>query len=107
MHNLLLLAALSSQITFTTAHHGDVYTVTPLVQVAQDCVCQIQIITERQSGGGMSQSRQRNLMSLIANQPTALSHLTMNIPPDADVRITVTVSDGQSLQLVQQWSPDK
>ncbi|WLI76998.1 curli assembly chaperone CsgC [Kosakonia sp. H02] len=106
MPNLVLLAALTSQITFTTAHQGDIYTITPLVEVAQPCVCQVQIITERESAGGVSQSRQRSLMNLNANQPTALSHLTMNIPAQAKVSITVTVTDGQSLQLIQQWSPE-
>ncbi|WP_086869789.1 curli assembly chaperone CsgC [Kosakonia pseudosacchari] len=103
MHTLLLLAALSSQITFDTTRDGDNYTITPLVQVTQDCVCQVQIITEREGAAGVSQSRQRNTMTLPANQTTALSRIRLNISPHDNVKIIVTVSDGQSLHLAQQW----
>ena len=103
MHTLLLLAALSSQITFNTTREGDNYTITPLVQVRQDCVCQVQIITEREGAAGVSQSRQRNTMTLPANQTTAISRIHLNISAHDNVKILVTVSDGQSLHLSRQW----
>lgn len=40
MHTLLLLAALSNQITFTTTQQGDIYTVIPQVTLNEPCVCQ-------------------------------------------------------------------
>lgn len=104
MHTLILLAALSSQITFNTTHDGDNYTITPQVQVAQDCLCQVQIITEREGSAGVSQSRQRNTMTLVANQTTAISRIRLNIAAHDNIKIIVTVSDGKSLHLTQQWS---
>lgn len=103
MHGLLLLAALSSQITFHTSQSGDIYTIIPQVLVTKDCMCQVQIITERNGQAGTSQSRQRNTVALIANKPTDLSRLSLNIAPQDKVKIVVTVSDGQSLHLAQQW----
>ncbi|EEC7723158.1 curli assembly protein CsgC, partial [Shigella dysenteriae] len=38
-------------------------------------------------------------------QPIALTKLSLNISPDDRVKIVVTVSDGQSLHLSQQWPP--
>ncbi|MBB2322740.1 hypothetical protein HEN05_008640, partial [Escherichia coli] len=35
----------------------------------------------------------------------ALTKLSLNISPDDRVKIVVTVSDGQSLHLSQQWPP--
>lgn len=107
MHTLLLLAALSSQITFTTTRDGDNYTITPVVQVAQDCLCQVQIVTEREGQSGVSQSRQRNTLSLVANETTAVSRIHLNISPRDNVKIIVTVSDGESLHLAQQWQPER
>lgn len=103
MHSLILLAALSSQITFLTSQSGDIYTITPQVLVTKDCMCQVQIITERNGAAGTSQSRQRNTVALSANKPTELSRLSMNISPQDKVKIVVTVSDGHSLHLAQQW----
>ena len=37
MNALLLLAALSSQITFNTTQQGDVYTIIPEVTLTQSC----------------------------------------------------------------------
>ncbi len=39
MNTLLLLAALSSQITFNTTQQGDVYTIIPEVTLTQSCLC--------------------------------------------------------------------
>jgi len=40
-----------------------------------------------------------------ANRPIELTKLSFNISPEDSVKIIVTVSDGQSLHLSQQW-PD-
>ncbi len=106
MHTLLLLAALSSQITFKTTHDGENYTIIPQVQVIEDCVCEVQVITERTGLAGTSQSRQRNTLSLAANKTTDISRLRMNISPGDNVKVTVTVSDGESLHLAQQWQAE-
>jgi len=103
MYGLILLAALSSQITFDTSQNGDIYTIIPQVLVTKDCMCQVQIITERSGTAGTSQSRQRNTVALSANKLTDLSRLRLNISPQDNVKIVVTVSDGQSLHLAQQW----
>ncbi|MFX2828729.1 curli assembly chaperone CsgC, partial [Escherichia coli] len=54
---------------------------------------------------GQSQTKQEKTLSLPANQPIALTKLSLNISPDDRVKIVVTVSDGQSLHLSQQWPP--
>lgn len=54
MHTLLLLAALSNQITFTTTQQGDIYTVIPQVTLNEPCVCQVQILSVRDGVGGQS-----------------------------------------------------
>ncbi|MCV2963338.1 curli assembly chaperone CsgC, partial [Escherichia coli] len=53
MHTLLLLAALSNQITFTTTQQGDIYTVIPQVTLNEPCVCQVQILSVRDGVGGL------------------------------------------------------
>ncbi|WP_039058036.1 curli assembly chaperone CsgC [Enterobacter sp. Bisph1] len=107
MHTLLLLAALSSQITFNTTRDGDNYTITPVVQIVEDCVCEVQVITEREGQSGVSQSRQRNTLALAANKTTEISRIRLNIAENDNVKIMVTVSDGESLHLVQQWQPER
>nr|WP_255122566.1 hypothetical protein [Escherichia coli] len=42
---------------------------------------------------------------LFNKAPIALTKLSLNISPDDRVKIVVTVSDGQSLHLSQQWPP--
>lgn len=103
MHPLLLLAALSSQITFDTAQDGEIYTITPQVTLNQACVCQVQVSATRTGSGGQSTSVQRNRVTIAAHQLTALSRLRLTISPQDKVTITVTVSDGQTLHLSQQW----
>lgn len=103
MHTLLLLAALSSQITFKTTHDGEMTTIIPQVILTESCVCQVQIISSRQGQGGQSTSSQRNTLSIPANQPVNLSRLSLNIGPKDSVKIVVNVSDGKSLHLSQQW----
>jgi curli production protein len=105
MHTLILLAALSSQITFDTAQQGEMYTITPRVVLSENCVCQVQILATREGEGGQSRTQQRKTIEFTANQPTSLMRLSMNISPQDNVNITVTVTDGHSLHLSQQWSP--
>ena len=104
MNALLLLAALSSQITFNTTQQGDMYTIIPEVTLTQSCLCRVQILSLREGSSGQSQKQEKTL-SLPANQPIALTKLSLNISPDDRVKIVVTVSDGQSLHLSQQWPP--
>ncbi len=47
MNALLLLAALSSQITFNTTQQGDMYTIIPEVTLTQSCLCRVQILSLR------------------------------------------------------------
>ncbi len=104
MNALLLLAALSSQITFNTTQQGDMYTIIPEVTLTQSCLCRVQILSLREGSSGQSQTKQEKTLSLPANQPIALTKLSL-ISPDDRVKIVVTVSDGQSLHLSQQWPP--
>ena len=83
MHTLLLIAALANQITFNTTQQGDMYTIIPQVTLAQ----------------------QKTSLSVPANRPIELTKMSFNISPEDSVKIIVTVSDGQSLHLSQQW-PD-
>ncbi|MRS88422.1 curli assembly protein CsgC [Enterobacteriaceae bacterium RIT714] len=103
MHTLLLLAALSSQITFKMTHDGNMTTIIPQVILTEPCVCQVQILSSRQGQGGESTSQQRNTLSIPANQAIDLSRLSLNIGPEDTIKIFVVVSDGKSLHLSQQW----
>jgi len=105
MHTLLLIAALANQITFNTTQQGDMYTIIPQVTLTQPCVCVVQVLAIRKGSGGQSQSQQKTSLSVPANRPIELTKLSFNISPEDSVKIIVTVSDGQSLHLSQQW-PD-
>jgi len=105
MHTLLLIAALSNQITFNTTQQGEMYTIIPQVTLSQPCVCQVQVLAIRKGSGGQSQTQQKTSLSIPANRPIELTKLSFNISPEDTVNIVVTVSDGQSLHLSQQW-PD-
>ncbi|HFM1619833.1 TPA: curli assembly chaperone CsgC, partial [Escherichia coli] len=82
MNALLLLAALSSQITFNTTQQGDMYTIIPEVTLTQSCLCRVQILSLREGSSGQSQTKQEKTLSLPANQPIALTKLSLNISPD-------------------------
>lgn len=90
MNALLLLAALSSQITFNTTQQGDVYTIIPEVTLTQSCLCRVQILSLREGSSGQSQTKQEKTLSLPANQPIALTKLSLNISPEDRVKIVVT-----------------
>ncbi|ORJ49269.1 Curli assembly protein CsgC [Kluyvera intermedia] len=104
MNTLLLLAALSSQITFDTNRVGDMYTITPQVLLTENCVCQVQILATREGQGGRSRTQQRKTIQFIANQPTSLMRLSMNIEAQDSVDIVVTVTDGQSVNVSRHWT---
>ena len=104
MHTLILLAALSSHITFNTTRDGELYTITPQVLLTEDCLCQVQILAKRRGQSGDSTTQQRKTYHFVANQPTDLMRLTLNIAPRDSVDIQVTVSDGQALHLSQRWT---
>jgi curli production protein len=57
------------------------------------------------NSAGQSTSQQQNTLSIPANQTIDLTRLSLNIGAGDTVKITVTVSDGKSLHLSQQWSP--
>jgi curli production protein len=105
MNTLILLAALSSQITFKTSQQENMTTIIPQVTLAQSCDCQVQIVSLREGQGGQSSSRQQNTLFIPANQTIDLMRLSLNISAGDTVKIVVTVSDGKSLHLSQQWSP--
>lgn len=93
---LLLLAALSSQITFNTTQQGDMYTIIPLTQILS--VQSTNIVPARRQFKGKVRRSEKTLVP--ANQPIALTKLSLNISPDDRVKIVVTVSDGQSLHFI-------
>ncbi|AEN64320.1 TPA: curli assembly protein CsgC [Enterobacter soli] len=105
MQTLILLAALSSQITFKTSQQGNMTTIIPQVILTEPCECQVQVLSMRQGQGGQSTSQQQNTVSIPANQTIDLTRLSLNIDAGDTVKITVTVSDGKALHLSQQWSP--
>mgnify|MGYP001102374100 CR=1 FL=1 len=104
MNTLILLAALSSQITFKTSQQENMTTIIPQVTLAQSCDCQVQIVSLREGQGGQSSSRQQNTLFIPANQPIDLTRISLNIRSGDAVKIIVTVSDGKSLHLSQQWN---
>lgn len=79
MNTLILLAALSSQITFKTSQQENMTTIIPQVTLAQPCDCQVQIVSVREGQGGQSSSRQQNTLFIPANQTIDLMRLSLNI----------------------------
>lgn len=105
MNTLILLAALSSQITFQTSQQGNMTTIIPQVTLTESCDCQVQIVSLREGQIGQSSSRQQNTLFIPANQAIDLMRLSLNISAGDTVTIVVTVTDGKALHLSQQWSP--
>ncbi|HCT5584826.1 TPA: curli assembly protein CsgC [Enterobacter kobei] len=105
MNTLILLAALSSQITFQTSQQGNMTTIIPQVTLTESCDCQVQIVSLREGQSGQSSSRQQNTLFIPANQAINLMRLSLNISAGDTVTIVVTVTDGKALHLSQQWSP--
>ncbi|KDT55264.1 thin aggregative fimbriae synthesis family protein [Escherichia coli 3-105-05_S4_C3] len=70
------------------------------------CVCGKKIGPDpRNFNQRVNLGRNDLLIRTFPNQPIALTKLSLNISPDDRVKIVVTVSDGQSLHLSQQWPP--
>lgn len=105
MNTLILLAALSSQITFQTSQQGNMTTIIPQVTLTESCDCQVQIVSLREGQSGQSSSRQQNTLFIPANQAIDLMRLSLNISAGDTVTIVVTITDGKALHLSQQWSP--
>ncbi len=82
-------------------------TIIPQVTLTESCLCQVQIVTLRKGQGGQSTSQQRNTLTLPANRTVDLSRISVNAGPDGAINMVVTVSDGKSLHLSQQWPPSK
>ncbi len=82
-------------------------TIIPQVTLTESCLCQVQIVTLRKGQGGQSTSQQRNTLTLPANRTVDLSRISVNAGPDDAINMVVTVSDGNSLHLSQQWPPSK
>ena len=101
MSTFILLAALASQITFSTSQQANMTTIIPQVTLADACECQVEVLSVRQ---GQSTSRQKNTLFIPANQPIDLTRISLNIRSGDAVKIIVTVSDGKSLHLSQQWN---
>ncbi len=105
MYTMVLLAALSNQIVFDAQQQGSVWTVVPQVLLAQDCECQIQVEAVRKGSSGNSNTRQRSQAHIKGNAPFQVSRLVINVEPGDDLIIKVSVSDGKTVNLTQQWSP--
>ncbi|WP_455427704.1 curli assembly chaperone CsgC [Dryocola sp. LX212] len=103
MHTLILLAALSNQLTFTTQQQGNIYTIEPVATLTTDCRCAMQLAATRAGAGGSSTSKQRSTLFIKANEPISLTRLSLNIEPGDTVTITVTLSDGNNINIEKQW----
>ncbi len=105
MHTLILLAALSNQLTFDTRQQGNIYTIEPVANLTTDCQCSIKLTAMRSGKAGQSTSSQRSTVAIKANKPIKLARLSLNIEPGDSVILTVTLTDGKDINLQQQWAP--
>lgn len=103
MHTLVLLAALSSQLTFNTRQQENIYTITPVATLAADCQCILTLVATKTGPSGKSSSHQSSELFIKAHQAVDLSQLSLNIDPGDSVTVTVTLSDGKAFHLQQQW----
>lgn len=79
MSTFILLAALASQITFSTSQQANMTTIIPQVTLADACECQVEVLSVRQGQAGQSTSRQKNTLFIPANQPIDLTRISLNI----------------------------
>ncbi|NIF32374.1 curli assembly protein CsgC [Enterobacter sp. Cy-643] len=103
MHTLVLLAALSSQLTFNTRQQENIYTITPIAMLAADCRCTMTLVATKTGPSGKSSSHQSSELFIKAHQTVDLSQLSLNIDPGDNVTVTVILSDGKAFHLEQQW----
>lgn len=104
MSTLILLAALSGQITFNTSRQDETIAIIPRVTLVDACYCRVDVLSVRQGPAGKSTSRQKNTLFIPANQPIDLTRIRLNMGSGDAVKIIVTVTDGKSLHLSQQWT---
>ncbi|MDE4083296.1 MULTISPECIES: curli assembly chaperone CsgC [Enterobacter cloacae complex] len=104
MSTLILLAALSGPITFNTSRQDETIAIIPRVTLVDACRCRVDVLSVRQGPAGKSISRQKNTLFIPANQPIDLTRIRLNMGSGDAVKIIVTVTDGKSLHLSQQWT---
>ncbi len=104
MHTLILLAALANQLTFDTQKQGARYTITPVATLSVDCQCLMTLAATRSGTSGQSTSRQQSSVAIKANEAKKLASLSLNIDPGDSVTLRVTLTDGQDINLQQQWT---
>lgn len=103
MHILILLAALSNQLSFDTRQQGNIYTIVPVATLTTDCQCSIKVAATRSGKAGQSTSNQLSSVFIKANKPIKLASLRLNIDPGDNVIITVTLTNGKDINLEEQW----
>lgn len=73
MHTLLLLAALSNQITFTTTQQGDIYTVIPQVTLNDPASVRCKFsLCATASGDKAIHSKNKRYLYLLINRLSCL-----------------------------------
>ena len=78
MSTFILLAALASQITFSTSQQANMTTIIPQVTLADACECQVEVLSVRQ-GQGTKYIAAEKYSFIPANQPIDLTRISLNI----------------------------
>ncbi len=105
MHTLILLAALSNQLTFATQQQGNIYTIEPVATLTSDCQCSMKLTATRSGKAGQSSSNQLSNVAIKANEPIKLARLSLNIDPGDKVILSVTLTNGKDINLQKTWVP--
>lgn len=105
MNTLILLAALTNQLTFATQQQGNIYTIEPVAMLSADCQCTMKLSARRSGASGQSTSQQSSNVFIKANEPAKLTRLSLNIDSGDSVTIIVSLTDGKDLHLEKQWTP--
>lgn len=104
MYTTVLLAALTNQIVFDVQYQGSIWTVVPQIMLTRNCDCQIQLAVARTGASGNSNTRQRSRAHIKGNHPYSVSRLSVNVEAGDSLIIHVSVTDGKTVNLTQQWS---
>lgn len=107
MPGWMLLAALASQISFHASQQGTAYILRPDVVVARNCRCVVTLEVIRHGQGGEIHSRQQRQLLLYAQRPQTLAQLRLTLKAHDDARVIVTVSDGESINIINEWRPTR
>lgn len=107
MPGWMLLAALASQISFHASQQGTAYILRPEVVVARNCRCAVMLEVIRHGQGGEFHSRQQRQLLLYAQRPQTLAQLRLTLEAHDDARVIVTVSDGESINIINEWRPTR